>query len=264
MCTLAYLAASGQAQKVKSATLLTTLVEFSEVGELSVFIDEEQIRSIEREMERRGYLEGSQMANVFNMLRPNDLIWSFWVNNYLLGKDPQPFDLLYWNSDSTRMPKRMHSFYLRNMYLNNRLREPGGIDLAGEPIDLGKIKTPLYFFSTVDDHIAPWRGCYLGAQLPAGPVRFVLGGSGHIAGVVNPEGSPKYGYRSNPKLPADADDWLAGARQHDGSWWPDWRSWLKRRAGKQVPAREPGGGVLEPLEDAPGSYVKVRSDGVPG
>ena len=260
MCTLAYLAATGNAQRIKSATFFTTLVDFSEVGELSVFVDEEQIELMEKQMEKKGYLEGSQMATVFNMLRPNDLIWSFYVNNYLLGRDPMAFDLLYWNSDSTRMPRVMHSFYLRNMYLHNRLRDPGGIDLVGEPIDLAKVKTPLYFLSTKDDHIAPWKGTYKGALLTKGPVKFVLGGSGHIAGVVNPAGSHKYGYWTNTKKPSDADEWLAGAQQHEGSWWPDWFAWVKPKAGKQVPARVPGDGALKPLEDAPGSYVKVRLD----
>ena len=263
MSTLAYLDAAGEEKRIKSATLFTTLVDFSEAGELSVFVDEEQVTLMEQQMEKAGYLEGSQMAHVFNMLRANDLIWSFWVNNYLLGKEPMAFDLLYWNSDSTRMPKRMHSFYLRNMYLNNKLREPGGIDLVGEPIDLRKIKIPLYFLSTKEDHIAPWQGCYQGALLPSGAVKFVLGGSGHIAGVVNPPAANKYGYwASTGKLPQDAEAWLANAKQHEGSWWPDWLSWVKRRAGKQIPARKPGDGELKPLEDAPGSYVKVRIDAI--
>ena len=260
MCTLAYLAAINEAQRIKSATFFTTLIDFSEVGELSVFVDEEQIALMEKQMEKRGYLEGSQMANVFNMLRPNDLIWSFYVNNYLLGRDPMAFDLLYWNSDSTRMPRAMHSFYLRNMYLNNRLREPGGIDLIGEPIDLSKVKTPQYFLSTKEDHIAPWVGTYKGAHLTKGTVKFVLGGSGHIAGVVNPAGSNKYGYWTNTKKPKDPEEWLAGASHNEGSWWPDWFAWIKPKSGKQVPARQPGDAQLKPLEDAPGSYVKVRLD----
>jgi len=260
MSTLAYLAATEKTQRIKSATFFTTLVDFSEVGELSVFVDEEQIALMEKQMEKYGYLEGSQMANVFNMLRPNDLIWSFYVNNYLLGRDPMAFDLLYWNSDSTRMPRVMHSFYLRNMYLNNRLVEPGGIDLVGEPIDLSKVKTPAYFLSTKEDHIAPWKGTYKGALVTSGPVKFVLGGSGHIAGVVNPASSKKYGYWTNTKKPKEADEWLAGATQHEGSWWPDWFAWVRPKSGRQVPARQPGEGKLKPLEDAPGSYVKLRLD----
>jgi polyhydroxyalkanoate synthase subunit PhaC len=198
---------------------------------------------------------------VFNMLRANDLIWSFYVNNYLLGREPMAFDLLYWNSDSTRMPRKMHSFYLRNMYLHNRLREPGGIDLAGEPIDLSKVRTPQYFVSTKEDHIAPWKGTYRGVNLTSGQVKFVLGGSGHIAGVVNPPDRNKYGYWTYGKLPENPDEWLENATHHEGSWWPDWLAWIKRRAGKQVEARQPGDGKLKPIEDAPGSYVKMRIDG---
>ena len=255
--TLAYMAAKGD-DRIKSATCFTTMLDFADPGELSVFIDEEQISLMEEEMAKKGYLEGSKMANVFNMLRSNDLIWSFVINNYLLGKDPMAFDLLYWNSDSTRMPHKMHSFYLRKMYQHNRLREPGGITLVGEPIDLGKIKAPIYFLSTKEDHIAPWKSTYAGAHLPGGSVKFVLGGSGHIAGVINPATSKKYGYWTNSKLPADPDEWLAGADVNEGSWWPDWFKWVKPKAGAQVQARTPGDGKLEPIEDAPGSYVKVR------
>ncbi|MFO1352248.1 MAG: class I poly(R)-hydroxyalkanoic acid synthase, partial [Gammaproteobacteria bacterium] len=244
MSTLAYLAATGTARRIKSATFFTTLVDFSEVGELAVFIDEEQIALIERQMDKRGYLEGSQMAGVFNMLRPNDLIWSFYVNNYLLGREPPAFDLLYWNSDSTRMPRAMHSFYLRNMYLHNKLREPGGIGLAGEAIDLGKIKTPQYFLATREDHIAPWQGVYRGIHSTRGKVRFVLGASGHIAGVVNPPAANKYGYWTNADLPERTDDWLAGARYREGSWWTDWLEWMKAYGGKQGAARVPGAGKL--------------------
>lgn len=255
MSTLAYMSAHND-NRIKSATCFTTMLDFTQVGELGVFIDEEQITLIEEQMEKKGYLEGSKMANVFNMLRSNDLIWSFVVNNYLLGKDPMAFDLLYWNSDSTRMPAVMHSFYLRNMYQYNRLKEPGSIVLDDTPIDLRQIKTPVYFLSAREDHIAPWKGTYDGARLPSGPVRFVLGGSGHIAGVINPAGSPKYGYWLNDKMPEKADDWLSGATQQEGSWWPDWYRWVRPKAGKQVPARE----IKESLEDAPGSYVKVRID----
>ena len=260
MSTLAYMSAHND-HRIKSATCFTTMLDFTNVGELSVFVDEEQITLIEEQMRKKGYLEGSKMANVFNMLRANDLIWSFVVNNYLLGKDPMAFDLLYWNSDSTRMPAVMHSFYLRNMYQHNRLREPGGITLNDTPIDLRKVKTPVYFLSTQEDHIAPWKGTYDGARLPSGPVKFVLGGSGHIAGVINPPSSSKYGYWTNSaKLPENPDDWLASATQNEGSWWPDWLNWIKPKAGKQIPAREVGGGKHQPLEDAPGSYVKVRID----
>jgi polyhydroxyalkanoate synthase len=212
-------------------------------------------------MKRRGYLEGHEMAGTFNMLRANDLIWSFVINNYLLGKDPFPFDLLHWNSDSTRLPAAMHSFYLRNCYQKNILKDPGGVTLAGVPIDLGNVKTPAYFLSAIEDHIAPWKSTYKGARLFAGPVKFVLGGSGHIAGVINPPAAKKYGYWTNPELVADPDAWLAVATQHSGSWWPDWEKWVAAFAGGKVAARLPGSGALEVLEEAPGSYVKARIDG---
>ncbi|WP_440995721.1 PHA/PHB synthase family protein [Arhodomonas sp. SL1] len=258
-CTLAWMAARGD-QRVKSATYFTSLLEFSDVGPMSVFIDEEQIRYLERDMNARGYLEGTHLANAFNLLQANDLIWGFVVNNYLLGRDPAPFDLLYWNSDSTRMPRRMHSFYLRNMYLENRLREPGGIELAGEPIDLSAIRLPAFFVATRGDHIAPWHSCYRSALLHGGRKRFVLGGSGHIAGVINPAGSQKYGYWSHGRLPADPEQWLAAAQEHQGSWWPEWLAWVQRHSGGEVPARSPGDGALTPIEEAPGSYVRVRVD----
>jgi polyhydroxyalkanoate synthase len=211
-------------------------------------------------MNERGYLEGSEMAHTFNMLRANDLIWSFVVNNYLLGKDPFPFDLLYWNSDSTRMPAAMHSFYLRNMYLGNLLRQPGGVSLAGVPIDISRVKTPAYFISTIEDHIAPWKSTYAGAKLLKGPVRFVLGGSGHIAGIINPPAANKYGYWLNDKLVASPDEWLAQAVQNKGSWWTDWGRWAAKHGGKKVAARIPGKGKLKAIEDAPGAYVKVHID----
>jgi len=188
-------------------------------------------------MAERGYLEGSDMASTFNMLRANDLIWSFVVNNYLLGKEPFPFDLLYWNSDATRMPAKMHTFYLRNMYIRNKLREPCGITLAGEPIDLSKIDIPAYFISTIEDHIAPWKTTYLGAQLLNGPVRFTLGGSGHIAGIVNPPSANKYWYWTNEKLRDTADEWLASAEKHPGSWWSDWADGSLDSAAKSAGAR---------------------------
>jgi polyhydroxyalkanoate synthase len=181
----------------------------------------------------------------------------------LLGKEPFPFDLLYWNSDSTRMPARMHTFYLRNMYVKNKLREPGGITLAGVPIDVGTVTTPAYFISTAEDHIAPWKTTYLGAKLLSGPVRFVLGGSGHIAGIVNPPGANKYWYWVNGELPDGADQWIAGAEKRPGSWWPDWAQWLAQHGGEKVPARKPGAGGLKAIENAPGSYAKLRLDAEP-
>ncbi|HOB62398.1 MAG TPA: class I poly(R)-hydroxyalkanoic acid synthase [Candidatus Competibacteraceae bacterium] len=259
LSTLAYLAAQGD-QRVQSAICFACMTDFSAPGELEVFIDEELITLLEKQMGERGYLDGSQMAGVFSMLRANDLIWYFVVNNYLLGNDPYPFDLLYWNSDSTRMPRDMHSFYVRNMYQKNLLREPGGITLAGVPIDLGQIKTPVCFLSAYEDHIAPWTSTYAGTQLVGGPVKFVLSGSGHIAGVINPASSDKYGFWLNPNTPPNPDDWFKDAVKQEGSWWPDWLEWLKPHAGPPIPARTPGDGKLKPIEAAPGSYVKMRYD----
>jgi polyhydroxyalkanoate synthase len=256
--SLAWMAAHDDT-RIKSATFFVTLIDFRESGELNVFIDEEQLKVLEDKMNKRGYLEGSEMATTFNMLRANDLIWSFVVNNYLLGNDPFPFDLLYWNADSTRMPARMHSFYLRNMYQENRLAEPGGIALAGTPIDLSRVTVPAYFLSTREDHIAPWRATYRGTQLLRGPSRFVLAASGHIAGVVNPPDGGKYSHWINTELPAEPEAWFAGATEIAGSWWPDWHRWVSALDKRQVKARVPGDGKLQPIEDAPGAYVKVHA-----
>jgi len=258
-CVLGYLAAKCD-ERITSATFLASMIDFREAGELGAFIDEQQVAALEKRMQERGYLEGSAMATTFNMLRSNDLIWSFVVNNYLLGRDPFPFDLLYWNSDSTRMPASMHSYYLRSMYIKNLLAKPGGIELAGVPIDLTRVRTPLYFASTLEDHIAPWRSTYCGARLFTGPVRFVLGGSGHIAGIVNPPAAGKYGYWTNPKLSDEPEQWFKGASQHPGSWWPDWAGWVAQHGGDKVPARLPGKRGLKAIEDAPGSYAKMRVD----
>ena len=256
--TLAYMAAKDD-KRIKSATFFTTMLDFEEAGELSVFIDEAQLDALEQKMEHRGYLDGAEMASTFNMLRANDLIWSFVVNNYLLGNEPFPFDLLYWNSDSTRMPAAMHSFYLRRMYQENKLVEPGGISLEGVPIDLSRVTVPSYFLSTREDHIAPWVSTYRGTQLFRGKTRFVLAASGHIAGVVNPPDAGKYSHWVNPELPADPQAWFAGATELSGSWWPDWQRWITGLSKAQVPARQPGDGELPAIEDAPGAYVKVRA-----
>ncbi|MDJ0951889.1 MAG: class I poly(R)-hydroxyalkanoic acid synthase [Alphaproteobacteria bacterium] len=257
---LAYMAAKND-KRVKSATFFTTLVDFEDPGELGVFIDEEQLKALENRMSEAGYLEGSHMATTFNMLRANDLIWSFVVNNYLLGKDPFPFDLLYWNSDSTRMPAAMHSFYLRKMYQENRLMEPGGIELDGVPIDLRKVKIPVFILSTREDHIAPWKTTYSAKRMYSGPIKFCLAGSGHIAGVINPPNpdKPKYGYWVNSRRFKNPDHWLEKAEHHDGSWWPEWREWVEKYGGGEVNARKPGDGKLKVIEDAPGSYVKVKA-----
>lgn len=255
--TLAWLAARRR-KRIASATFLTTMLDFSDPGELGVFIDEDQLVALEDRMDEEGFLDGRAMATTFNMLRANDLIWSFAINNYLLGKEPFPFDLLYWNSDSTRMPARMHSFYLRRMYQENLLKEPGALKLAGSRIDLGRVQVPVYFLSTREDHIAPWQSTYRGTRLFSGPVRFVLGASGHIAGVINPPVANKYGYWTSTELPEESDAWLEGAERHDGSWWSDWDNWVGEFAEGEVEAREPGNG-LAVLEDAPGSYVAVRA-----
>lgn len=257
--TCSYLTAKGEADRVKSLTLLTTLTDFKEAGDLTVFIDEEQVKAVEDAMENVGYFDGSEMAFVFSMLRANDLIWSFFVNNYLLGKDPFPFDLLYWNSDSTRLPAAMHSFYLRNMYLKNKLVKPGGIKLNGVPIDLSKVKIPTYMLSTREDHIAPWRSTFSLKDHWGDRIHFVLSASGHVAGVVNPPVTEKYCYWTNDKKPKNPDDFLKGATEHKGSWWVDWDKWIKDNgfAGKQVDARTPGKG-LKVIEAAPGAYVTMK------
>jgi polyhydroxyalkanoate synthase len=256
--TLAVMAARRD-ERIKSATFFVTLLDFAEAGEIKVFIDEEQLAALEEKMSKRGYMEGSEMAVTFNMLRANDLIWSFVVSNYLLGNDPFPFDLLYWNSDSTRMPAAMHSFYLRNMYRENRLREPGGISLDGVPVDLSKIKVPSYFLATREDHIAPWRAAYAGVGLLGGNRRFVLAASGHVAGVVNPPESGKYSHWVNGATAETPEAWVAGATEIAGSWWPDWQRWVSGLGKARVPARVPGAGGLEVIEDAPGGYVKVKA-----
>ena len=258
--TLAYLKAKGD-DSVKSANFLTALTDFREVGDIRVFIDEEQVEGLEKRMdESGGFLEGADMAATFNMLRSNDLIWSFVVNNYLLGKDPFPFDLLYWNADSTRMPKEMHSFYLHNMYLENNLVKPGGITLGGVPIDLTTVDLPTYMISCKEDHIAPWISTYEATKLFKGKVRFVLSASGHIAGVVNPPAAGKYCFWTNTKNPESAEDWLADSKENPGSWWTDWDKWLKPKSGKKIAARVPGKGGLKVIEDAPGAFCKARPD----
>ena len=256
-CTMAWMKSQGD-ERIRSATFFVTMTDFAEAGELGVFIDEEQLAQLEAKMERQGVLEGADMAQTFNMLRANDLIWSFVVNNYLLGNEPFQFDLLYWNSDATRMPAKMHSYYLRNMYHQNKLAK-GELELAGERIDLGTITAPAYFISTREDHIAPWRSTYRGTQMLGGPVRFVLAASGHIAGVVNPPAGGKYSHWVNDSLPPTPEEWFAGAHEMAGSWWPDWQRWVGALAPEHVPARVPGDGALSTIEEAPGSYVRVKA-----
>jgi polyhydroxyalkanoate synthase subunit PhaC len=244
-------------ERITSATLFASQVDFTHAGDLKVFVDEEQVKAIEERMAQRGYLEGRAMATVFNLLRSNDLLWPYVINNYLKGKSPFPFDLLYWNADATRMPAANHSFYLRNCYLDNRLSK-GEVVIGNTPIDLKSIKVPIYNLATREDHIAPAKSVLLGSKFFGGPVRFVLSGSGHIAGVVNPPEKQKYQYWTGAKpRNADLDGWLAKAKEHPGSWWPDWLAWLRKQSSAEAPARVPGDGKLKPIEDAPGSYVKV-------
>jgi polyhydroxyalkanoate synthase len=255
--TLAYCAARGD-DRIASATFFASQVDFTYAGDLKVFVDEEQIASLEKKMSEQGFLESKSMATVFNMLRSNDLIWPYVINNYLKGKAPFPFDLLYWNSDATRMPAANHSFYLRNCYLDNKLSK-GKMVVAGEKINLKAVKIPIYNLATREDHIAPPKSVLLGCKFFSGPVKFVMAGSGHIAGVVNPPSKNKYQYWTGPKpRNADLNGWLEKAKEYLGSWWPDWLVWLTRQSPTEVPARIPGEGALKAIEDAPGSYVRVQ------
>ena len=244
-------------KRISSATLFTTQVDFTYAGDLKVFVDEEQIRNLEDRMYAQGYLEGSSMASAFNMLRPNDLIWPYVVNVYLKGQEPFPFDLLYWNSDSTRMPAANHSFYLRNCYLDNKLSK-GEMQFGGTALDLSKVKIPIYNLAAREDHIAPAQSVFLGSSFFGGEITFVLAGSGHIAGVVNPAGKPKYQYWTGGPPKGELSDWIARASEHPGSWWPHWIQWIEAQAPEKVPAREPGCG-RPTLCDAPGEYVRARA-----
>jgi polyhydroxyalkanoate synthase len=256
--TLAWLAEKRR-QRVMSATFFAAQVDFTHAGDLLVFVDEDQISALERDMQASGVLEGSKMAMAFNMLRSNDLIWSYVVSNYLKGKAPSSFDLLHWNSDATRMPAANHSFYLRNCYLENRL-STGSMVLDNTLLDLAKVKVPVYNLATKEDHIAPAESVLYGSQFFGGPVKYVLSGSGHIAGVVNPPASNKYQFWTNDHIKdITLADWLKGAQEHKGSWWPDWRAWLESIDAEQVPARAVGTEALPAIEDAPGSYVRVRA-----
>ena len=254
--TLGYMAAKGD-DRIKSATFFTTQVDFTYAGDLKVFADEEQISQVEERMARDGFLDGKEMSNAFNLLRSNDLIWSYVVNNYLKGKNPMPFDLLYWNADPTRMPAATHSFYLRECYLYNHLSQ-GKMILDQVRIDLSKVDIPVYNLGAREDHIAPLKSVFRIGEFLGGETELVVAGSGHIAGVVNPPESGKYQYWTNKKAAANLNDWLKGATEHPGSWWPNWMEWLADKSGKMVPARDPELGALHPIEPAPGSYVKVK------
>lgn len=254
--TLAYLAAIGE-EPFSSATFFAAQVDFTNAGDLMVFIDDAQLKALEEMMAERGYLDAGRMAAVFNMLRPKDLIWPYVVNNYLLGKKPLPFDLLFWNQDSTRLPAANHTFYLREFYQENRLAR-GQMSIGNIKLDLGSVKLPIYELCAKEDHIAPAKSVFFGARLFGGPVTCVLAGSGHIAGVINPPTKTKYQYWTNPERPATLEAWMESAEEHPGSWWPHYAQWLAAYSGKLVPAREPGA-ILGIIEDAPGSYVKAKA-----
>lgn len=259
--TLAYMAANDD-DRVNSATLLATMINLSDAGEMSVFVDDEQLRSLEHKVTERGYMAGEEMSGMFNMMRENDLVWSFVVNNYLMGRDPVPFDLLYWNADATRMPAKMIIEYLTDFYRDNAFMNPGRLVIDDTIINVKAIKTPVYMCATKDDHIAPWPACYEGNRAFAGPKRFVLGASGHIAGIVNPPVKKKYCYWTNKsrKVIDNHEEWLQGADKHDGSWWNDWEHWLRQRSGDMIKARRVGGRGHKALCEAPGTYVHIRSD----
>jgi len=252
---LALMAQQGD-KRIRTATLFTTQVDFTYAGDLKVFVDEEQIRALEVAMNERGYLEGTKMATAFNMLRSSDLIWPYVVNNYMRGKEPLPFDLLYWNADSTRMSAANHSFYLRNCYLENRL-SGGEMTLAGRTVSLADVKIPIYNLSSREDHIAPARSVFLGSRFFGGDVEFVMAGSGHIAGVINPPAANKYQYWTGGKPVGDFAAWIANATENPGSWWPHWQKWIEASDAHRVPARKVGKKVRA-LAEAPGEYVKVR------
>ncbi len=257
--TMAWLAATRRV-RLTSATYLTTQVDFTYAGDLLVFVDEEQIAAVERTMKETGYLEGSKMATAFNLLRSNELIWPYVINNYMKGQPPAAFDLLFWNSDATRMAAANHSFYLRNCYLENRLTK-GTLVIDNIQLDLSKVKVPIYNLATREDHIAPAKSVFLGSLFFGGPMRFVLAGSGHIAGVVNPPAANKYQYWTNERSNAKTlDAWMKTAVEHPGSWWVDWIAWIRQTdTEEEVPARRPGSGALLAIEDAPGSYVRVKA-----
>ncbi|KAA0875823.1 PHA/PHB synthase family protein [Nitrincola tapanii] len=261
MATTLAVMANRKDTSVASTTFLTTLTNFSDPGDLKVFIDDYQVKQLESKVNQEGILHGRELATSFNMLRANDLIWSYVVNNYLKGQTPPPFDILYWNSDPTNLPAKMYTFYINKMYLENKLVEPNALTICGEPIDLSKIKTPCYFLSTIEDHIAPWKSTFAATDIIKAPVEFVLGASGHVAGVINPASKNRRHYWVKGELGQGADHWLETAEKQEGSWWPHWSEWVKRRSGKKIPApAQYGDSNHQVIEAAPGSYVKQRLD----
>lgn len=246
---------------VANVSFLTTLTEFTDPGDLRVFIDEQQVKQLTQKVDDQGLLNGRDLAASFNMLRSNDLIWSYVVNNYLKGQNPPPFDILYWNSDSTNLPANMYTYYINEMYINNKLAEPNGLTICGEKIDLRNIKTPAYFLSTVEDHIAPWKGTFKGTEMLQGNIEFVLGASGHVAGVINPASKNRRNYWINGELGQGPDHWLETAQREEGSWWNHWAKWLRPKAGKKIDApTDYGNASYKAIEPAPGRYVSARVD----
>jgi polyhydroxyalkanoate synthase len=260
---LAYLHATGEGDRIATATLIATLIDFEELGDWSVFMDERQLAAFRRYLDQKGYVEAHDLAKLFSLVRSNDLIWNNVVTHYLLGDEAAPSDLLWWFADASRMPAGMLKDYGQMVLAQNKLREPGGVVIDGTSLDLGQVSTPVTIVSLKDDHVSGWEQTYRGAKLFGGETRFILGGSGHNAGMINPPSAKKHGYWTNPvqTLPEHESEWLAGAIKQEGSWWPEWQSWLDQRAGDdRIPAaeREPGAGGLPALEPAPGSYVRVR------
>jgi len=255
---LAVLRARGE-ERVASVTLLATMLDFTYPGDIGVFVDEASVAAREAAIGKGGIFPGKDLAFVFSALRANDLVWSYVVNNYLKGRTPEAFDILYWNADSTNLPGPMYCWYVRNMYLENRLREPGKLTICGAPVDLGAIGLPTYILATREDHIVPWKTSYLSNRHLKGGTRFVLGASGHVAGVINPPSKKRRSYWTSDRLSANAEEWLAGAEEVPGSWWPDWNAWLEGFSGGERPApRKLGNAKFKPIEPAPGRYVKVR------
>ena len=257
--TMAVLAAKKK-KPFASMTFLTTLLDFSDPGELGVFIDESQVRQHEHNLASGGVMPGKQMATTFSMLRANDLIWNYVVNNYMKGKTPPPFDILYWNGDSTNMTAAMYTWYLREMYLENKLAKPNALELCGVAVDLGKIDCPIYYMSAIDDHIAPWKTTFISTELLKGKMHFVLSGSGHVAGVINPANKNKRNYWINGELGQGAEHWLETAESVPGSWWTNWDQWLKAQGGKEIDAPlVTGNKEYSEIESAPGSFVLARA-----
>jgi polyhydroxyalkanoate synthase len=257
--TLAYLAAKGEADRVASATMIATLLDFSAMGDFSVFVSEAHIGAMRKYLEKRGYVDSNDLTRLFSVVRANDQIWSPAISHYLMGQEAAPSDLLYWFADGARIPERMHNDVNEFFVYGNKLREKSGVTIAGTPLDLGTVETPVFLISLKDDHVAEWRGTYEGTKLFGGKTQFLLGGSGHNAGTLSAPAANRHGYWTNANMPATADEWFDGATKHEGSWWPHWESWLKKTAGgKHVEARKVGTGDLKPIEPAPGSYVRMR------